>query len=167
MRPDDFKAAMGSWATGVSVVTTNQAGMLYGLTVSSLTSVSLDPPLVLVCLNQSNRMGLMIVESTRFAVSLLADDQAPASNYFAKPGREPTPGFVEIDGEWTDYDVPVVKNALSYMVCEHHQTIAMGDHAVVFGRVISAVSRDDGRGPLMYWRRGYREIAGVRQENSV
>jgi len=159
MDTEDFKKAMGSWASGVSVVTTNDDGMLYGLTVSSFTSVSLDPPLVLVCLNHDNRMGQMIAASSRFAVSLLADDQEPASNYFAIPGREPTEGFVQIDGEWTDHGVPVVNNALAYVVCDHHQTMDLGDHAVVVGKVIDAVTREDGRGPLMYWRRGYRRLS--------
>lgn len=153
-----FRSALGSWATGVSVVTTNEGGLLYGLTVSSFTSVSLDPPLILVCINNDNRMGTMIGKASRFAVSILADDQEPASNYFATPGRAPTEGFVEIDGEWTDFDVPVVKDTLGYVVCDHHSTVEAGTHTIVMGRVISATSREDGRGPLLYWRRGYRSV---------
>lgn len=160
MDAEKFKAALGSWASGVSVVTANEGGMLYGMTVSSFTSVSLDPPLVLVCLRASNRMPGMISGSSRFAVSLLADDQGGASNYFATPGREPTEGFVQIDGEWTEHGVPVVNNALAYVVCDHHKTIDLGDHAVIVGKVIDAVTRDDERGPLLYWRRAYRKLEG-------
>jgi flavin reductase (DIM6/NTAB) family NADH-FMN oxidoreductase RutF len=153
----DLKDALASWATGISVVTTQAEGMLYGLTVSSFTSVSLDPPLVLVCLADSNRMARMIKSSRAFAVSLLASDQEAASRYFASPGREPTSGFVEIDGEWTIQGQAVVKDALAYLVCEleHHQEA--GDHAIVIGRVVHAVSRSE-KTPLVYWRRGYRRL---------
>ena len=64
---DDFKGALASWASGVSVVTTNADGMLYGLTVSSFTSLSLDPPLVLVCLANANRLPAMILDAGGFA----------------------------------------------------------------------------------------------------
>ena len=82
---DDFKNALSGWASGVSVVTTRDAGLAYGLTVSSFTSVSLDPPVVLVCLGHGNRLHEMIASSKRFAVSLLARDQEAASNHFASP----------------------------------------------------------------------------------
>jgi flavin reductase (DIM6/NTAB) family NADH-FMN oxidoreductase RutF len=159
MQPEQFKAAMASWASGVAVVTANQDGMLYGLTVSSFTSVSLDPPLVLACLGHDNRMSAMIAAATRFAVSLLGEDQEPASSYFAIPGREPTEGFVRIDGEWTELGVPVVKGALAWVVCDHHSSADAGDHVVVIGRVVAAAVADDGRGPLLYWRRKYRKLA--------
>ena len=88
---DEFKQVMSRWASGVSVVTTNDDGMLYGLTVSSFSSVSLDPPLIMVCLNRSNRIVEMIERSGKFAVSILGTHQEAASNYFARPRREPTP----------------------------------------------------------------------------
>ena len=76
---DDFKSALSSWASGVSVVTVNSGGMLYGLTVSSFTSVSLDPPLVLVCIGTDNRWHRMAEQAGEFAVSILAREQEAAS----------------------------------------------------------------------------------------
>lgn len=156
---DDFKTALGSWASGVSVVTTNHDGLLYGLTVSSFSSLSLEPPLVLVCLNNANRLPEMIEASGAFAVSILNRDQEAASNYFARPNREPTPGFTEIDGEWTANGVPIVKGCLASIVCEHRTSIAQGTHTIVVGEVVEASAHHGA--PLMYWRRAYRGVDGL------
>jgi len=154
---DDFKGALASWASGVSVVTTNADGMLYGLTVSSFTSLSLDPPLVLVCLANANRLPAMILDAGGFAVSMLNRGQEDASNFFARRGREPTRDFTEVDGLWTDSGIPVVAGALAYIVCKHQRSIEEGDHTIVIGEVVEAQSAE-GLQPLLYWRRGYRSI---------
>ena len=154
---DRFKESLGSWASGVSVVTTRHEDMLYGLTVSSFSSVSLDPPLVSVCINNGNRAAGMIEESGWFAVSVLSADQEDASNYFARPGRLPSPGFVEIDGAWTESGLPIVKNAMAWVVCDVHQAVAAGSHTVFIGAVRDA-GADPDKQPLLYWRRGYRRL---------
>lgn len=155
---DDFKEALSGWASGVSVVTTNADGMLYGLTVSSFSSLSLDPPLVLVCLASGNRLPRMVEQAGAFAVSILARGQERASAYFARAGRMPTPDFVEIEGEWTRAGQPVVKDALGYLVCDLYRLLPEGDHTIVVGRVVEAVTRPD-RDPLLYYRRAYRTLA--------
>ena len=155
---DDFKNALASWASGVSVVTTKARGLLYGLTVSSFSSVSLVPPLVMVCLSNRNRLPLMIQDGNHFGISILSLDQQDASGYFASSGREPTDGFVEIDGEWSESGVPVVKNAAAYVVCKLHDTSEQGDHTLIIGEVIEAKSRQ-GAEPLIYFNRGYRKIS--------
>lgn len=152
-----YKDALSSWASGVAVVTTNATGLLYGLTVSSFSALSLDPPLILVCLNHANRMAPMIVTSGGFAVSILSRGQRNASQYFARTGRLPTADFVEIEGQWTASGQPVVEGALAYLVCRLHRTLEEGDHTIVIGEVIEASSRPEGD-PLLYWRRGYREL---------
>lgn len=156
---DDFKEALSCWASGVSVVTTNADGMLYGLTVSSFSSLSLEPPLVLVCLANTNRLPDLLGQAGAFAVSILARGQERASSYFAQSGRMPTPHFVEIDGEWTDHGQPVVKGAMAWMVCTLHHRIPQGDHTIVVGQVVEARSRPDLE-PLLYFRRGYRTVSG-------
>ena len=154
---DDFKGALSSWASGVSVVTTKARGLLYGLTVSSFASVSLNPPLVLVCLSNRNRLPLMIQDSGQFGVSILSSDQEEASGYFATSGREPTEDFVQIEGFWTESDVPVVKDAAAYVACKLHQAFEQGDHTVIVGEVVEAKSNDDAK-PLIYFKRGYRDL---------
>ncbi len=155
---DDFKDVMANWTSGVSVVTTEARGLVYGLTVSSFTSVSLDPPLVLVCLSNHNRMQLMIQDSQAFTVSILSSDMEDASGYFASPGREPTTGFVGIEGDWTASGQPVVQGAMGYVECKLHQVIPGGDHVIIVGEVLHAHSRDDAE-PLVYCQRGYRRLA--------
>ena len=154
--PDDFKAALASWASGVSVVTTNSGGRLYGITVSSFSSVSLDPPLILVCLSNENKLPGMIVESEGFAVSILGRTQENASNYFAMSGREATSDFTEIEGEWTPSGQPIIAGSLATVVCELQECLPQGDHTIVIGRVIQATSGDGE--PLLYYRRKYRGV---------
>ena len=158
---DRFKDALGSWASGVTVVTTRDADMLYGLTVSSFASVSLEPPLVSVCIHNGNRAAGMIERSGWFAVSILGEGQLDASNYFARKGREPTPGFVEIDGEWTDSGLPIVRGALAFVVCDVAQAVPAGDHTLFVGAV-HAAGADAAQRPLLYWRRGYRGLGDER-----
>lgn len=155
-----FRAVLAQWASGVSVVTSNDEGMLYGLTVSSFSSLSLDPPLVLVCLANTNRIRAMIETSRGFAVSILASDQVAASNYFARPGRLPTPDFTEIEGEWTASGQPVIAGALAWMTCTLEQLLPQGDHTIVIGRV-EQTRVSEGKRPLLYWSRGYRHIGEV------
>jgi flavin reductase (DIM6/NTAB) family NADH-FMN oxidoreductase RutF len=155
---DDFKTALSAWASGVSVVTTNSGGRIYGLTVSSFSSLSLDPPLILVCLHNENRLPAMIAQAGGFAVSILCRKQEAASNYFAKSGREATTDFTEIDGEWTPSGQPIIARALATIVCELQDQLPQGDHTIVVGRVIQASASDDGE-PLLYYRREYRGIA--------
>src|SRR5690349_13755757 len=88
---EDFREAMSAWATGVSVVATRADELEYGVTVSSFTSLSLDPPLVLVCLQNKSAILPMIEQVRGFSVSMLAHGQAAESKQFAGSGREPTP----------------------------------------------------------------------------
>ncbi|MBW1879383.1 MAG: flavin reductase family protein [Deltaproteobacteria bacterium] len=154
---DDFKGTLACWATGVSVVAVNDGGLLYGLTVSSFASVSLDPPLILVCLSIANQMPAMIERAGRFSVSFLGSDQEAASVYFASAGREPTRDFVGYEGELSVLRQPVVKGAMAHLVCELHDRLDAGTHAVMIGQVVHAARNPDAR-PLLYFRRGYRQV---------
>ncbi|MCB9673759.1 MAG: flavin reductase family protein [Alphaproteobacteria bacterium] len=155
---DGFKDALSCWCSGVSVVTTKSTdGLMYGLTVSSFSSLSLDPPLILVCIDNRNRFPAMVEEAGGFAVSILHHEQQAASNYFARPGRLPTPDFTEIEGDWTDSGQPVVKGAMAWLACEVHQQIEAGDHTIVIGRVVETFASEGE--PLLYYRRAYRSVA--------
>jgi 3-hydroxy-9,10-secoandrosta-1,3,5(10)-triene-9,17-dione monooxygenase reductase component len=154
----DFKDALASWASGVTVVATKSEGLVYGLTVSSFSSLSLDPPLILVCLNRDNRLASMIGQSGAFSVSILGQKQQEASNHFASPAREPGPEFTGIEGAWTALDQPIVKGASAHLACELDELIEKGDHAIVVGRVVHAAAEENG-GPLLYYQRGFRQMA--------
>jgi flavin reductase (DIM6/NTAB) family NADH-FMN oxidoreductase RutF len=155
--PDDFKGAMGSWAAGVTVVTTKHGDLVYGITVSSFTSLSIEPLLVEVALQNRNRLVDMIRQSGRFAVSILAEGQQDISGYFASGGREPAEAFPKITTTEWHTGSPIIAGALAHVDCELHEMLPGGDHTIVVGRVLGAAYNPD-LNPLLYFRREYRTL---------
>ena len=157
---DDFKAALGSWASGVTVVTTELDGMVYGITVSSFSSLSIDPKLILVSLQDTNHLPGMIKKSKKFAVSILAVGQEEVSGYFATSGREPTPSFDDsVPIRFGDGGCPVIEGALATLDCALEEAIQGGDHTIAVGRVLGATANPELQ-PLIYFRRAYRTVTG-------
>ena len=155
---DLFRKVAGCFATGVTVVTTqDREGVPYGLTVNSFTSVSLDPPLVLVC--QDNGLtGLDIfLESGRFAVNILTNDQEDISNHFASRGPDRSQGPY-VPGRT---DVPVVTGSMAWFECETVHPYAGGDHVILVGEVKAARRGDSEAQPLLLYQGRYREIASA------
>lgn len=159
--PEDFKGALASWASGVTVVTTRVNDVEYGLTVSSFSSLSFDPLCILVCIQNQNRLGSMINDSGSFGVSILAQGQEEISNHFAMPGREPVPSYNDqFPTKVMETGSPLFNGAIGYLDCELHQSIPAGDHHIVIGKVVGA-SFDDDKEPLLYYRRGYRKVTEI------
>lgn len=158
MHPDDFKGALGSWAAGVTVVSTILDGRVYGITVSSFSSLSIEPLLVLVSIQSSNTLAAMIPKSKVFAISVLADDQEAISNAFSKSGREPA-ATLGADVPTLDWHTgsPIVAGAIAHLDCRLETAIPGGDHTIMIGRVIGA-SFDAAKQPLIYFRRRYRNL---------
>lgn len=151
----DFRFAMGSFATGVCVLSaTREDGAAIGMTVNSFSSVSLDPPLILVCLGAEAPRSQAIIAAGRFAISVLGDDQAALSNHFARPGEG-----LAADGDWTAgaNGAPLINNASATIECELDTTHLSGDHQIVIGRVTKVFS-DPERQPLLYYRGGYHQM---------
>lgn len=157
LHPDDFKAALSSWAAGVTVVTTRQHNLVYGITASSFTSLSLEPPLVLVCIANSNKLATMVQETKRFAVSILATHQENVSAYFAKSGRDPVERFEDFGTIELRTGSPIIEGALAHLDCELEMAVMGGDHTIAVGRVLGAAS-DPEKQPLLYYRRAYRTV---------
>lgn len=158
VHPDDFKGALGSWAAGVTVVTTKLDGLVYGITVSSFSSLSVDPLLILVSIQNSNQLSTMIPKAKAFAVSILASDQEHVSAAFAKSGREPAPTLgpdVPVL-EWHTGS-PIVEGSIAHLDCELEIAVPGGDHTIMIGRVLGASSNPE-KLPLLYFRRGYRQL---------
>jgi len=155
----DFKDALGSWASGVSVVAIRDGqGRVYGLTVSSFASVSLHPPLVLVCLTNVNRLPSMITQQGAFTVSILAEGQEEASGYFASRGREPS-AEIPIALAETPSGQPIVAGCAAWVDCTLHEAHVVGDHTIVVGQVSSSAAHPE-TAPLVYFRRAYRSVSG-------
>ena len=155
--PDTFKDALASWASGVTILTTEHEGQVYGITASSFSTLSMDPLLVLVCIQNGNHLEQMVPASGKFAVSVLSSDQDAISNHFAISGRDPGP---ELDGFETFTDqtgCPILTGAIAHLDCELESVLPGGDHVIALGRVVGATS-DPEKEPLLYFRRGYHGL---------
>ena len=154
--PSAFRAVLGRYATGVAVVTTRGPdGYPVGLTVNSFTSVSLDPPLVLFCLDRAAGSEPAFATADGFAVNILGTSQAPVSVRFADPASE---RFVEDHTVEWETGAPVLAHAMAALDCRVHARYDGGDHVILVGRVLRAEVLQD-TAPLVYWRGGYRELA--------
>ena len=150
---------MGRFATGVTVVTTFDEGRPAGITVNALSSVSLDPPLVMVALDRRRFITPMVREVGRYAVNVLGGGQQALSDCFAhaavKPGREDFCGAAWHPGPT---GLPLLEGAIATLECTVVETFSAGDHDLFIGRVDAL---DDGEGvledvqPLLYFRRRY------------
>lgn len=151
---EDFRAALGRFASGVTVVTTTDAaGNLHGITVSSFCSVSLKPPMVLICIEKTTASHYAFEESEIFVVNILNKAQADISQQFAAPYLD------KFDGVGYSIGVlgaPVLDNALVNLECRLRHSLNGGDHSIFVGEVQSVKLNDDL--PLIYFRGAYREL---------
>ncbi len=152
----DFKNALKLWASGVTVVTTNtdQFG-LKGMTATSFSSVSLDPPQILVCINKSADTGEAVIEGKTFAINILKSDQQEVSNQFsgAKSQEE---RFANIEWHAGVTGSPIINDALASIECTVVQQVLAGTHWVIIGEVQSVSCRTGN--PLIYYDSKYREL---------
>lgn len=155
--PDRFRAALGSFATGVSVMTTVVDGVPHGMTANAVSSVSIDPPLVLVCVARDALMATRVVDAGTFALSFLAAEQADVSSRFADPERPK--GIEEFAGIETRAErtgAPVLPGNVGWVDCRIWSTADGGDHVIVLGEVV-ALGSDSDR-PLLYFRGAYGDF---------
>jgi 3-hydroxy-9,10-secoandrosta-1,3,5(10)-triene-9,17-dione monooxygenase reductase component len=150
-----FRDTVGAFPTGVTVVTARGAGGPAGLTTNAFTSLSLDPPLVLVCFDNASRTLPVVRESGRFAVNVLRRGQEELAAVFASK-RVQADKFADVAHAERD-GVPVLDDALAWLVCSVTELLPGGDHTVGIGAV-EAMESFDGE-PLLFWRGGYRELA--------
>ncbi|MCI4362843.1 MAG: flavin reductase family protein [Thermoplasmata archaeon] len=153
--PARFRALMGRWATGVSVVTAEERGQPYGLTVNAFLSVSLHPPTLLVSLSNDADTTPVIARTGRFAVNLLAHDQRALSELFAKalPGPEKFRELKVLPGR---EGVPLLEGTLGSLECRLVQAVPAADHQLLLGEVETiAEGRDEL--PLLFFRSRYGE----------
>lgn len=150
-----FRDALGCFATGITVITAMTSdGTPVGLTANSFTSVSLDPPLLLVCIANSVSTAAIMRETDRFAVNVLQIGQQPTSNRFAGKGED---RFAATPWSVGEYGTPVLSGSLSSFECERHAVHDGGDHFILVGRVLKAMFEPQ-RDPLLYFRGKYRRL---------
>ena len=150
-----FRDALGCFATGVTVVTAIGAdGLPIGLTANSFTSVSLDPPLLLVCIANNAGSAPALREAERFAVNVLQIGQQPTSNRFAGKGED---RFAATPWEVGEFGTPVLTGSLGSFECESQDIHDGGDHFILVGCVLKAIF-EPRRDPLLYFRGKYRKL---------
>lgn len=150
-----FKQAMSQFASGVTVVTTEHDGVRYGMTVASFASLSLHPPLVIVCIEKAVKTHDAIAGAGKFGVSILTQSQADISGRFAS--KKIDDKFEGVDVVTTE-GVPLIKGSLCMLACRVHAQLPGGDHSIFVGEVLEA-EVSDAAPPLVYFRSGYRELA--------
>ena len=156
--PKVFRATLGKFATGVTVVTAESPSTRRGMTANAFSSLSLDPPLVLVCVdNKASFLGV-IREAKKFAINFLAEDQKSTSDWFAGKGSDAEDQFADIAHEKGENGAPVLTGAIAVLECEIHEDIPGGDHAIIVGRVTHIVTEEDVRPPLMFYASAYRKM---------
>lgn len=148
-----FKLAMSHFASGVTVVTAEHDGKLYGMTVASFASLSLHPPLILVCIEKGAKSHDAIAGAAAFGVSILSAAQQEISGRFASRRDDKFEGVEIRRGE---LNVPLIPGAICVLECRLHGQLPGGDHTIFVGEVVDARVTDDA--PLVYFRSSYREI---------
>ena len=145
---------MGRFASGVTVVTaTDDAGSAYGMTVSAFASVSLQPPLVVMCIDHAASLHDTLANAPYFAVNILASTQEPIARRFAETGAQRFEGIGYRNGE---NGVPILNDVLAFVECKRISSNEAGDHTVIIGETVAASMRD--ARPLLYYRGGFAQL---------
>jgi flavin reductase (DIM6/NTAB) family NADH-FMN oxidoreductase RutF len=155
---EEFRSAMGCFATGVTVITVDDAGTVEGMTANAFTSVSLDPILVLVCVSHKARTHAHLHARKRFGINVLSEHQRTISEYYALVDRNPE--IAETAGakfDRTPHGTPVLQGALAYLECRLQTTYEAGDHTIFIAEVEDVVVHQ-GK-PLLYFQGEYRFLA--------
>lgn len=154
---DDFKNALGQFASGVTIITYPDGEKFGGITVSSFSSLSLEPPLILICLQKSVASHDKIRESGYFAVNILEKSQENLSNSFSKHTLDKNELVVQNGFIQKVSKSPILNGCLAYLECKVENFLDGGDHSIVMGRVLTSGTSPDKR-PLLYYNRKYYSI---------
>jgi flavin reductase (DIM6/NTAB) family NADH-FMN oxidoreductase RutF len=145
------------WSTGVTVVTVQHNNRRHGMTVSSFTSLSLDPPLVLVSLEQITKTHRLVQQAGHFGVTILEENQKQISDRFAGRISEYRDRFDGLETFAMVSGAPMLTQGLAWLDCQVVVTYQAGNHTVFIGEVLAVKSRDTGQ-PLLYYNRDYRRL---------
>jgi flavin reductase len=155
----EFRSTVGAFATGVTVVTTRGEEHAYGMTANAFSSVSLDPPLILVCVISPSEGAEHITRNGVFAVNILTTEQEPLSRYFASRDRpRGRDAFREVPHRFAASGSPILEGSAAFLDCRLHATHEAGDHLIFIGEVLE-LEVTDGCEPLLFHGGGYRLLA--------
>jgi flavin reductase (DIM6/NTAB) family NADH-FMN oxidoreductase RutF len=152
-----LRSVMRSWASGVTLVTARLGERRHGMTVSSFTSVSLDPPLVVVSLEKTSNTHALVISSGAFAVTILDESQADLAARFAGGVPDKQDRFDQLPTEVAVTGSAIPAGGLAALDCRVVSSYPVGTHTLIVGQVVHAQVRRDGR-PLLYFHRDYRTL---------
>jgi flavin reductase (DIM6/NTAB) family NADH-FMN oxidoreductase RutF len=152
-----FRQAMSRWTTGVTIVTSRYQEEQHGLTVSSFTSISVQPPIICVSVNEKARSFHLIEKSGIFGVSILEEKQGAISECFAGRVADEGDRFYGIDTFILETGSPLISNGIAFFDCKVINRMTFSGNSVFFGEVVAAKFRDTGK-PLLYTNRTYKSI---------
>lgn len=149
---------MGQFATGVTILTVDLEGEVHGMTANAFASVSLDPPLVLVCVDHTTRTHAHLHAKKRFGINVLCEDQRAISEYYARPERDHEHAEAKAGAQFdrTKHGTPMLHGALAYLECRLHSAQLAGDHTIFIAEVEDVVVREGE--PLLFFRGKYRKV---------
>ena len=148
-----FRNVAGKFATGITIITVKTDDQVHGMTVNGFMSVSLEPPLIMVSIGNQQKMLDHLIQSGRFGVSILKEDQENISSHFAgKPDEKLKVDFLDIN------DTPILQNHLAYFVAKVVNTHKEGDHTLFVGEVEECTAAETQEGPLLFFGGGYRRL---------
>lgn len=155
-----LRRAMANFATGVTIVTCHVDGVHYAMTCNSFTSISLDPPLVMVSASQKGRFHEHFLASDTWAVSVLAKGQGDIARHFANSARDRRRQFETVPHRVSEHSgAPLIEGALAWLDCRTVQVVPAGDHTIVLGAVLGAEVLGAGvTAPLTYFRGGFVDV---------
>jgi 3-hydroxy-9,10-secoandrosta-1,3,5(10)-triene-9,17-dione monooxygenase reductase component len=148
----DLRNVMKYFASAVTVVTgALDSGELFGLTVSAFTSVSLEPPLVLICIRNESTATALFKKAQRYCVNILAEDQQPIAEKFSLQGEAGR--FQNLDYHIGKGGSPIIRGCIGFIDCKLEETIVLGDHTLFIGEVVDLIAEK--KPPLLYIDRHY------------
>jgi flavin reductase (DIM6/NTAB) family NADH-FMN oxidoreductase RutF len=162
LSPDEFREVIGHFASGVTVVTAFADGQPYGTTASAVTSLSLEPPMVLVCMNRESETGRAMAKAGHFAINILSEDQADLAVRFARKGGDKFQGVAVEHGNWGE---PLLSEALATVECRVTDETVGGTHLVFMAEVDRASARTGA--PLAYFRGRFGKLALGQEDQSA
>ncbi len=153
----EFRNAVGCFATGVTVVTTlDKEGDRVGITANSFSSVSLDPPLVLFCVDAKINSFEAFENCDNFNINILSEDQIGLSNAFARSSEDKWDG---IEHAFGDNGCPIFENSIAVLECDKHAIYSAGDHLIIVGQVTKIANKTVDCPPLLYFNGAYAALS--------
>ncbi len=155
----DFKEAIKKFATGVCVVTTESDGEVNGMTATAISSLSVTPPQVIVCIDKKNNSHALIKKSSAFAINVLSVNQRESSDIFATPGKAKAEHLRSLKTMTRSTGSPIITDSIAFLDCKLISIHDGGDHSIFVGVVVDSGTLLD-ESPLLYFNGDYNSLAG-------